>query len=237
MTSLTAAELCAAAQHATGQGQYQDADMAPGLELQLAGGHGAAPPSSAVPTALTTAAAMLPLDEGQQAAPAAPAGPASSAPGPACGGAPAWLHAQPAPLRVVVLSPDAAEPLPDAPLDPHALYVIGGIVDRSVQKGITTRYAVSGHAAACRAIDGGPTLLAEAMAGFTSLMNASCCGRCVRLPVCRLPVLRTACCAHCTALHCSPSAGRAGLGVRPPARVRACGRTGHGQRHQQAVGG
>lgn len=150
LSSLTAAELCAAAQHAAGQGQGQAASMAPGLELQLAGGHGAAPPSSAAPTTLTTAAATPPVDEAQQVALAAPAWAASSAP--ACGGAPAWLHAQPAPLRVVVLSPDAAEPLTDAPLDPHALYVIGGIVDRSVQKGITTRYAVSGHAAACTAM-------------------------------------------------------------------------------------
>lgn len=57
-------------------------------------------------------------------------------------GPPAWLHAQPPPARVVVLSPDAPSPLPEGPLDPAAVYVVGGIVDRTVRKGVSAGYAV-----------------------------------------------------------------------------------------------
>ena len=38
-----------------------------------------------------------------------------------------------------MLSPDAAEPLLD--LDPSRVYAIGGIVDRSVRKGVTLEFA------------------------------------------------------------------------------------------------
>lgn len=41
--------------------------------------------------------------------------------------------------KVVMLSPDAAEPLLD--MQPDLIYVIGGIVDRSVQRGLTLNYA------------------------------------------------------------------------------------------------
>ncbi len=55
-------------------------------------------------------------------------------------------HPQPPPpqIKVVVLSPDAEAPLSDGPLDPGRAYIIGGIVDRSVQKGITLGFAVGG---------------------------------------------------------------------------------------------
>lgn len=44
-------------------------------------------------------------------------------------------------VQVVVLSPDAAEPL--ASVDRGRVYVIGGIVDRTHIKGLTLQYAVS----------------------------------------------------------------------------------------------
>lgn len=55
-------------------------------------------------------------------------------------------HAPP-PLRpqIVVLSPDAEEPLlpqGGAPLDPGAVYLVGGIVDRTPRRGLTLQYAV-----------------------------------------------------------------------------------------------
>lgn len=43
--------------------------------------------------------------------------------------------------QVVILSPDAEEPL--LHVDPGRVYVIGGIVDRTVVKGATARFAVS----------------------------------------------------------------------------------------------
>ena len=42
-------------------------------------------------------------------------------------------------LQVVLLSPDATVPLMD--MDPDLVYAIGGIVDRSVQKGVTLSFA------------------------------------------------------------------------------------------------
>lgn len=39
------------------------------------------------------------------------------------------------------MSPDAQEPLPAAPLDPSKVYVIGGIVDKTVQKNLTIEFA------------------------------------------------------------------------------------------------
>lgn len=43
--------------------------------------------------------------------------------------------------QIVILSPDAELPL--LALDPGKVYCIGGIVDRTVKKGITLGYAVS----------------------------------------------------------------------------------------------
>jgi hypothetical protein len=52
-------------------------------------------------------------------------------------------------MQVIVMSPDAEEalmPQGGTPLDPDAVYVIGGIVDRTIKKGMTLQYAVSeGH--------------------------------------------------------------------------------------------
>lgn len=46
--------------------------------------------------------------------------------------------------KLVVLSPDAELPLPlDAPLDGRAVYVVGGIVDRSVKRGMTLGFAAA----------------------------------------------------------------------------------------------
>ncbi len=42
--------------------------------------------------------------------------------------------------QLVVLSPDAEEPL--TRLEPDCVYVVGGIVDRSVRKGVTSEFAV-----------------------------------------------------------------------------------------------
>lgn len=42
-----------------------------------------------------------------------------------------------------MLSPDAEEPLLAAELDPTKIYCVGGIVDRTVTKGMTTAFAVS----------------------------------------------------------------------------------------------
>ncbi|GIM05742.1 hypothetical protein Vretimale_10224, partial [Volvox reticuliferus] len=44
------------------------------------------------------------------------------------------------PFQVVVLSPDAAEPLLDLDSERH-VYVIGGIVDRTHRKGLTLKFA------------------------------------------------------------------------------------------------
>jgi hypothetical protein len=41
------------------------------------------------------------------------------------------------PSHIIFLSPDAAEPLPDGPLDPLAIYVIGGLVDTSVRSRVS----------------------------------------------------------------------------------------------------
>ncbi len=46
----------------------------------------------------------------------------------------------PSQYDIVVLSPDAEEPLLD--LDERCVYVVGGIVDRTVRKGVTSSYAV-----------------------------------------------------------------------------------------------
>uniref|UniRef100_A0A7S0UWM5 tRNA (guanine(9)-N(1))-methyltransferase n=1 Tax=Polytomella parva TaxID=51329 RepID=A0A7S0UWM5_9CHLO len=43
--------------------------------------------------------------------------------------------------KIIIMSPDAEEPLTDIPSD--AIFVIGGIVDRNVKKGITKGYAAS----------------------------------------------------------------------------------------------
>jgi tRNA (guanine9-N1)-methyltransferase len=43
------------------------------------------------------------------------------------------------PNDIVVMSPDAQEPLPT--IDPSKVYVIGGIVDKTVQKGLTKQFA------------------------------------------------------------------------------------------------
>jgi hypothetical protein len=54
---------------------------------------------------------------------------------------PASCVALPAGLQVVVLSPDAVEPLLN--IEPGTVYVVGGIVDRTVIKGATVGFAVS----------------------------------------------------------------------------------------------
>eukprot|EP00200_Dunaliella_tertiolecta_P003984 CAMPEP_0202350716 /NCGR_PEP_ID=MMETSP1126-20121109/7673_1 /ASSEMBLY_ACC=CAM_ASM_000457 /TAXON_ID=3047 /ORGANISM="Dunaliella tertiolecta, Strain CCMP1320" /LENGTH=319 /DNA_ID=CAMNT_0048942735 /DNA_START=88 /DNA_END=1048 /DNA_ORIENTATION=+ len=43
------------------------------------------------------------------------------------------------PSRVIVLSPDAEEPMLE--FDPDKVYVIGGIVDRTIRKGVTSTFA------------------------------------------------------------------------------------------------
>jgi tRNA (guanine9-N1)-methyltransferase len=50
---------------------------------------------------------------------------------------------------LVVLSPDAPEPL-EGPLDENAIYVVGGIIDRSVIKGLTLGWAAAAGARAAR---------------------------------------------------------------------------------------
>lgn len=48
---------------------------------------------------------------------------------------------------ITVLSPDAAEPLTD--LDPARVYVVGGIVDKSVIRGVTAGFAVRTAGQSC----------------------------------------------------------------------------------------
>lgn len=48
--------------------------------------------------------------------------------------------------QVVVLSPDAEEPL--EAVDTAHVYVVGGIVDRTVRKGLTVKFAVGAALAA-----------------------------------------------------------------------------------------
>ncbi len=48
------------------------------------------------------------------------------------------MHALPR-AQIVVLSPDATEPLDS--LEPDKVYVIGGLVDRSIQKNVSLDYA------------------------------------------------------------------------------------------------
>lgn len=43
------------------------------------------------------------------------------------------------PNDIIIMSPDAQEPL--AAVDPSKVYVIGGIVDKTVQKGLTKQFA------------------------------------------------------------------------------------------------
>ncbi|GBF90048.1 tRNA methyltransferase [Raphidocelis subcapitata] len=65
---------------------------------------------------------------------------------PAAAGAPPQT---PRPRRLVLLSPDADAPLA-GPLDPRTAYVIGGIVDKSVVKGLSLGWAASAGVAAAR---------------------------------------------------------------------------------------
>ena len=52
-----------------------------------------------------------------------------------------YLCVLPAPTQITVLSPDATEPL--LALESGRVYCIGGIVDRTVKRGLTLQYAVS----------------------------------------------------------------------------------------------
>jgi hypothetical protein len=56
-------------------------------------------------------------------------------------------HSPPCPLQLVVLSPDAPEPLEEVFSD--KVYCIGGIVDRAIIKGVTHSFA-SSHSLQCR---------------------------------------------------------------------------------------
>ena len=50
-----------------------------------------------------------------------------------------WHILTPMAAQVTVLSPDAPEPL--LQLEPDRVYAIGGIVDRTVRKGVTLEFA------------------------------------------------------------------------------------------------
>jgi tRNA (guanine9-N1)-methyltransferase len=51
--------------------------------------------------------------------------------------------------NLVMLTPDAAAPL-EGPLDPRAIYVIGGIIDKSVIKGLSLGWAEAAGVRAAR---------------------------------------------------------------------------------------
>jgi hypothetical protein len=65
------------------------------------------------------------------------------------GGHVTWVFPPSGGHRLVLLSPDAPEPL-QGPLDPGAVYIIGGIVDKSVVKGLSLGWAASVPGVAAR---------------------------------------------------------------------------------------
>jgi hypothetical protein len=71
-----------------------------------------------------------------------------------------------APADIVWLTPDAEAPLPPGPLDPRRVYALGGIVDRSVRRGLTAEWAAERRLATAR-LPVAEWLAAEGITGVT----------------------------------------------------------------------